>query len=425
MNILLLTPQLPYPPRQGTTIRNFNLIRGLAASHTVDLLTFLAPGERVNPDNPLHAICRTVQTVPQPDRGLSRRGLDTLTRGLPDMGLRLKSEEMVAKTVELATANHYDIVQTEGIEMAQYGQLARQAGSHAAGRPLWVFDNHNCEYLLQKRSALTDLQQPNRWVAATYSLVQWQKLERYEAKMCSLADAVIAVSQADAQALRELAPGIHVTVVSNGIDLAAYPYVGDVDRDQDESGDADGGVDAGPTLVFTGKMDYRPNIDAVLWFAQQVLPLIQSDRPDVRFQIVGMNPHPRLDALRDDPAITITGLVPETLPYIQEAGVYVIPMRVGGGTRFKALEAMASGSPIVTTSLGIEGFPVQHGRELLIADTPPAFAQAVLHLLADDGQSCQERSRLGQNARAFVEERYGWEQIIPQLEAVYERRIDK
>ena len=110
------------------------------------------------------------------------------------------------------------------------------------------------------------------------------------------------------------------------------------------------------------------------------------------------------------------------MPYIQRSGVYVIPMRVGGGTRFKALEAMASGKAVVTTSLGIEGFPVEQGRELLIADTPAAFAEAVLYLLADDDQVRQERQRLGRNARAFVEARYGWEQIIPQLEAVYERR---
>ncbi len=412
MNILLLTPQLPYPPRQGTTIRNYNLIRGLAERHTVDLLTFLAPGETLTDDSPLHTLCRTVMAVPQPERTLSRRGRDTFTRRLPDMGLRLENDEMRALTRKLVDANDYDIIQTEGIEMAQYGALAREIASAAGSkRPAWVFDDHNCEYLLQKRSALTDLRNPPRWAASAYSLVQWQKLEKYERQICRQVDAVVAVSPADAEALQSLVPGLDVTVVSNGIDLGLYPLVS-----ANSAGER-------PALVFTGKMDYRPNIDAVLWFSQNVLPRIQAGRPDVQFQIVGMNPHPRLDELRADPAIEITGMVPETISYIQKAAVYVIPMRVGGGTRFKVLEAMSSGKPIVTTSLGVEGIPVRHGQELLIADTPDAFADAVLHLLVDDEATLAKKQQMGKSARAFVEARYGWQQIIPKLEALYRKQL--
>lgn len=412
MNILLLTPQLPYPPRQGTTIRNYNLIRGLAERHTVDLLTFWAPGETLTDDSPLHTLCRTVMAVPQPERTLSRRGRDTFTRRLPDMGLRLENDKMRALTRKLVDANDYDIIQTEGIEMAQYGALAREIAS-AAGpkRPAWVFDDHNCEYLLQKRSALTDLRNPPRWAASAYSLVQWRKLESYERQICRQVDAVVAVSPADAEALQSLVPGLDVTVVSNGIDLGLYPLV------------AAGPAGERPALVFTGKMDYRPNIDAVLWFCQNVLPRIQAGRPDVRFQIVGMNPHPRLDELRANPAIVITGMVPETISYIQKAAVYVIPMRVGGGTRFKVLEAMSSGKPVVTTSLGVEGIPVRHGQELLIADTPDAFADAVLHLLVDDKATLAKKRQMGKSARAFVEARYGWSQITPKLEALYRRLV--
>ena len=116
-------------------------------------------------------------------------------------------------------------------------------------------------------------------------------------------------------------------------------------------------------------------------------------------------------------------MVPETISYIQNAAVYVIPMRVGGGTRFKVLEAMSSGKPIVTTSLGVEGIPVRHGQELLIADTPDAFADAVLHLLADDEATLAKKQQMGQSARTFVEARYGWQQITPKLEALYRRLI--
>jgi glycosyltransferase involved in cell wall biosynthesis len=167
-------------------------------------------------------------------------------------------------------------------------------------------------------------------------------------------------------------------------------------------------------------MDYRPNIDAALWCAQEVLPLVLAGAPHAILQLVGMNPHPRLDPLRTHPNVAITGAVPDTRPYIAGAAVYVIPMRVGGGTRFKALEAMACGQAIVSTRLGVEGIPVQHEKELLLADTPADFAAAVLRLLEDLRTGGTLAAALGAGARAFVAARYGWPTIIPQLDKVYQ-----
>jgi polysaccharide biosynthesis protein PslH len=412
MNILFLTPQLPYPPRQGTTIRNYNLILHLAQRHTIDLLTFLAPGEELAAGSPLHSLCRKVAAVPQPARSSRRRAVDTLTTLTPDMGLRLESPAMwdLVRTWTVQTA--YDLVQVEGIELAQYGMAV---GGHKARRaPALIFDNHNCEYLLQKRNALNDLRLPRRWPAAGYSLAQWQKLRRYETMILQAADATIAVSAADKQAMLAIAPEAGITVVSNGIDLDVYrpPTSGTVDTAINT---------VQPKFVFTGKMDYRPNIDAALWFAEEVLPLVVAKEPNACLQLVGMNPHARLDVLRADPHVAITGAVPDTRPYIAGAAVYVIPMRVGGGTRFKALEAMACGKAIVSTSLGVEGIPVQHGRELLLADTPADFAAAVLRLVADLRSGGALQQQLGTAARRFVEQHYGWQTIIPQLDAVYQQ----
>lgn len=404
MKILVLTPQLPYPPRQGTTIRNYHLLRHLAAAHTVDLLSFLAPGERLGQDSPLHALCRRIATAPQPRRSSRRRAIDTLASPLPDMGLRLESAEM-HDLARAWLAEGYDLIQVEGIEVAQYAMQHR-------GRAAIVFDDHNCEYLLQQRNAFTDLRRPARWPAAAYSLVQWRKLRAYEAAILRASDAVVAVSEADAAALRSLAPGVDIAVVPNGIDLDAY-------RPAPDPGPAGG------SLVFTGKMDYRPNIDAALWFGQEVLPLITARAPQARFQIVGMNPHPRLDALRANPAIEITGAVDDTRPYIEQGAIYVIPMRVGGGTRFKALEAMALARPIVSTALGVEGFPVAGGRELLLGDSSEAFAAAVLRLLDGSAAGLELRGRLGRAARAFVENAYGWDAITPRLAAVHSVALDR
>lgn len=421
MKLLLLTPQLPHPPRQGTSIRNFNLLAQLARTHTVDLISFLAPGDELLPDSPLHALCRRIATLPQPARTTRRRVRDTLLSPLPDMALRLESPTMRALVGEWARDGGYELVQAEGIEMAQYGVHAAHS---AAEPPALIFDDHNCEYLLQKRNAFTDMRnwrRPRRLLAGVYSLIQWRKLRRYERAVCRSADAVVAVSAADRAALLALDPALDVTVVSNGVDLDYY------DADFEGYGDA-GGVElpgAGlpaPVLLFTGKMDYRPNVDAALWFGQEVLPLIRERCPEVVAQIVGMNPHPRLDALRGDPNLAITGAVPDVRPYLRAAAVYVVPLRVGGGTRFKALEAMAAARPIVSTTLGVEGLGAENGRELLLADRPDIFADAVLVLLRDEGKL---RRYLGAQARRFVEEHYRWETIVPGLEPVYARARDK
>lgn len=406
MRILFLTPQLPYPPRQGTSIRNFNLIANLAQRHTVDLLSFRAPGDADQPPGPLAALCGRIATRPQPNRSLRRRLRDTLLSPLPDMALRLEDAGMHTLVQQWLAEGAYDILQIEGIELAQYAR-------HASGsRTAVVFDDHNCEYLLQRRNALNDLAAPRRWHAAGYSLAQWRKLAAYEAAVCRRAAVVTAVSAPDRAALQRIAPQASIEVVPNGINVEEYrpsppaqqsPFM----------------------LLFTGKMDYRPNIDAALWFGTQVFPLVQAAAPDVRWQIVGMNPHARLDVLRANPAIEITGAVPDIRPYLGRANAYVIPMRVGGGTRFKALEAMAAARPIVSTTLGVEGIGVTHERELLLADQPRAFAEAILRLIDDAQQGRALAQRLGSAARAFVSQQYTWSTIIPHFDRIYDQIYDR
>ena len=402
MRILFITPQLPYPPRQGTSIRNFGLLSHLARRHSIDLLSFLAPGEILNSDSPLHGLCVRVAALPQPDRSVGQRLRSTLLAGKPDMALRLEADGMWRAVRAWLADGDYDLVQIEGIELAQYAAAVDRR------RTAVVFDDHNCEYLLQARNALTDLTMPRRWHAAAYSLVQWAKLRLYEAAVCRSADAVLAVSGPDRDALARIAPAAAIMVAPNGIDLDAYA-----------GRTVDGAHDDRFRVVFTGKMDYRPNIDAMLWFGREVLPRLVASAPKVLVQIVGMNPHRRLDVLRASPHVEITGTVPDVLPYLRDADAYVIPMRVGGGTRFKALEAMAAARPIVSTSLGVEGIGVRHEQEMLIADTAHAFAAAILRLVADRSAGGALAARLGAGARAFVGENYTWTRIVPAIEHVY------
>jgi len=400
MKVLFLTPQVPYPPQQGAALRNWGLISGLAARHDMAILSFLSPGQSLEPADPLQSAAR-IETVPLPARTLRDRLRSMLTTRQPDMALRLVSESYARRLADWLAREPFDVVHIGGIEMAPYLGIVNSAQP----RPVTVFDDLNCEYLLQRRAFLTDLGTPARWAGAAYSFVQWRRLYRYEAQVCRHADRVLAVSDADAAALRDLVPGLDVTVVPNGVDTQAY-VPGIFDTELQIPKDA---------LVFTGTMDFRPNVDAVLWFAQKVLPLVRAQVPEVSFFVVGQRPHRRLDCLRRDPAVKLTGWVEDVHPYIAQAAVYVAPLRIGGGTRLKLLEAMAMGKPVVATRLGAEGYPVTDERELLLADTPADFAAAVVRLLRET----ERQAALGQAARAFVEEYYDWRIIVPRVDEVY------
>jgi glycosyltransferase involved in cell wall biosynthesis len=163
-------------------------------------------------------------------------------------------------------------------------------------------------------------------------------------------------------------------------------------------------------------MDYGPNIDAVLWFVDEVLPQICAEIPETHFYIVGQQPHERLARLRNRPDITLTGRVPDVRPYIAGAAIYIVPLRIGGGTRLKVLEAMAMGRPMVSTRLGCDGFPFTDGREVRYADEAATFAATVVELQRDRAAAGQ----LGRAARAYVEAHYGWNAIVPQLERLYQ-----
>ena len=405
MKLLLLTPQLPYPPHQGTTIRNYNLIRQLARNHEVHLLSFVQRERELGEAPPLRAFCRSVSTVLTPRRTPVQRLRGLFMSGLPDMALRLPSAEFHAELGACLAREDPDVVQVEGIEMAQYGLAL--AGRRSGQRPLLVFDDHNAEYVLQRRAFETDRRRPTHWVGAAYSWIQWHRLARYENETCRRLDRTVVVSEADGEALRQLMPDLEITVVPNGVDSAYYhPEAEFTPRSSPAY-----------SVVFTGKMDFRPNIDAVLWFAHEVLPVVRAQLPDVQFYVVGQKPAPRVQALANEPGVTITGYVDDVRPYISLASVYVVPLRIGGGTRLKVMEAMAMARPVVSTSVGCEGFPLVSGQHLLIADTPEEFAAAVVGLLKNP----IGRVRLGTAARQFVESYCDWQAIVPLLERAYGR----
>lgn len=239
---------------------------------------------------------------------------------------------------------------------------------------------------------------PLSWVYALESRL----LSRYEEKAGTLFDSVTLVSEAEADLLRPRAKGrFSVASVANGVD-AAYFAVG-AQEDAPSPG----------TMIFCGAMDYPPNVDAVVWFSEQVLPLIRQGLPGARFCIAGSNPVARVQALGRRPGIRVTGTVPDIRPLVRSAALSVAPVRLARGVQNKVLEAMAMGKAVVVTPQALEGIEAMPGREVAVAaDEPQAFAAAVLALLGD-----ADRNRaMGERARAWVASRYSWETCLLPLE---------
>ena len=412
MNILLLSPYPPFPPHGGGTMRIYQLLRGLAAHHYVTCLTFAPTAEAEAGLAPLRDCCRVLAVRGPAPRSLARRAWTTATSPLPDMALRNASPAYAAALRRLLAEEQFDVVQAESIEMSSQFTVVRTAvRSRNAARTRQhaqlILDQFNAEFVLQRRAFQTDVRAPRRWHAAAYSLAQWLKLAAYERRVMQACDAVLAVSEDDRKTLQRLAPAARIAVVPNGVDTAYFS------RAALGAGSAPPG---GPALVFSGTLDFRPNIDAVLWFAREVLPLVRAHRPDARLRVVGRRPGPALRGLASE-AVEIVGEVPDARPHIAGAAVYVVPMRIGGGVRLKLLEALALEAPVVSTPMGAEGVAgLRDGEHCLLADTPSRFAAATLRLLDDPALG----RRLGAAGRALVQAGYDWSVIVPRLEAVYQ-----
>jgi len=428
LKVLFLASQLPWPLDQGARIRNYHLLRAVAAQHTVDLLCLDAGapapppplplgegrgedrslplplgegrGEGCSPDSPLRALCRRIEVFPAPTRGRGTRLRGLFHSPLPDLAHRAWQPALAARVRALTAAEAYDVVQISSLEMMPYRRAISARGPH---RPLVIFDDLNAEYQLQRSACLTDLGHPTRWHGALYSAVQWRRLRRYEARLCREAAAVLVVSTLDAALLRRIAPGARYVLIPNGVDTSAFPF-----RQTPPT--------SPPELLFTGTMDYRPNVDAMLWFGETILPRLRQARPDLRCLVVGKAPDPRLRALAArQPGLVVTGAVADVQPYLARAAVYVVPMRMGSGTRLKVLEALAAGVPVVSTRLGMEGIAANAAEYALLAESPAAFARAVLRLLDQPALA----ATLARRGRALAEQHYDWARLAPRLPTLY------
>lgn len=398
MRILMLAPRAPYPADHGAALRNLYLLKWLSRAHEVSLVSFGNPSDS-GVIRALEEYARRVRLVTPPRRSASRRLWSLAASREPDLADRLWSPALVRCLQELLEATAFDLVQIEGLEM--YGLWAGAcAGRHGVG-PVVVLDEHNAEYSLQQTASQVS-RRAGAWLPAFYSLVQARRLRRYEQRACQTVHGVVTVSEDDQRSLKVLYPRLRSCVVPNGIDTTHY-----VARDRQTDG---------ATVLFIGKMDYRPNLDAVRWLCAEIWPSVRAALPNARLLVVGRDLGPGIRALAPIPGVEIIGGVPDERPWFDRADALVVPMRMGSGVRLKVLQAMAMGVPVVSTSLGVAGVDVENGRDFLLADSAGDFGRQIIRLLKNPALG----RALGDSARELARARYDWRAIVPALNDFYE-----
>jgi sugar transferase (PEP-CTERM/EpsH1 system associated) len=394
MNLLFLALELPCPPNDGGRIRTFNILKQATRRHAVTLVAFERAGDEAEDLSKLNALCRQVVLLPRPvtaPRSSAAKVRD-LPRRYPPCLREYVSPQARATLARVLAQDQFDVAHVDQIFLSQYADTLAPLPA--------VLTHHNVEALVQKRglSVRTD-RFSYRWWAAWLDQRRWQRFEVDASRRFS---ALAVVSEHEAAYFRQRLPKVPVCVVPNGVDAEYFRPVSK--------------PAARPSLLFTGRMDYAPNVDAVCWFCREVLPRIHAEQPEATFTIVGRDPTAEVRELAEIAGVSVTGTVPDVRPYFAQSAVYVVPLRWGGGTRLKILEAMATGLPVVSTMLGCEGLDLSPGLDLAVADGVEPFSAAVLQLL----QSPTARAQLGQHARHSVEQRYDWRTIALQQERAYE-----
>jgi polysaccharide biosynthesis protein PslH len=381
------------PPDIGGKIRSYYVLKELAKTHAVTLFTFYA----AHPDD-MHSKLEGAfdRVIYCPLRISTNRGLGELTSFLgntfsptPYSVSKYCRSGVRASMLQLLKASSYDVIVCDFV--------------FAAGVIPWemecpkVLFTHNVEALIWKRHF--QVTRNPFWKLVCWG--EYQKMLRFERACLEKSHHVLTVSEADRSFFGRFVDPSKMTVISTGVDTDYFrPSTG---------------KEMSNSLVFTGAMDWMPNEDAICYFLHSVLPLIRRAVPDVRFSAVGRYPSDKLRALAaETPGVCVTGRVKDIRPYVSEASVYVVPLRVGSGTRLKIFEAMAMGKAIVSTTLGAEGLPVRNGVNLLLGDTAEEFAQKVISVLRDP----LRRKALGSAARRLVEERYSWSAVASEFDTV-------
>lgn len=386
VKILFLSSWFPYPPINGAKIRIFNLLRELATQHEITLLSFVRTFslEEAKKNVPfLSQYCRNVKVVAarpyQPNIFNSFQGLFSR---MPSSIIQTYSHEMAGLVKEATSSESYDVLVAAEVNMPY---LVSQLASEAIGMPK-ILDS--VEFALAKDAYINEISPIRRMRNG----LTWLKLKNFTKSLLQKVDACTVPSELEKQNLLEIMPGYNgIKVISHSLDLTQYTGFSDHPRPN--------------SLVYTGSFTYYANLDAAYYFLKEIYPRIKTFVPEVCTQIIGSTGNAELDKWPIDSSINFTGLIYDVRPYVAQSWLSIVPIRIGAGTRLKIIESLALGTPVVSTSKGAEGLEVTNGKNILIADTPSEFVDAVVSVLQNSGL----RESLSQEGRKLVVENYSSE----------------
>jgi glycosyltransferase involved in cell wall biosynthesis len=383
MRVLFLSTWFPYPPDNGARIRVYNLIKALSRKHEVFLVSLLQHDSLRDNALQLKDMCDVVSLHEsrwfKPGTWKSTVGFLSLR---PRSAVDTFDPKVLTAVREAIARTAPDVVVASTLGVAEY--VPRDLGVPS------VLEQHNCEYAVLKRSAegvSGRLRRKRRDLG-------WRKLARWEGRLCRRFDAVTMVSDGDKALMLQAAPDLtNLHVVPNGVDADHYS----AGNRAPEKG----------AIVYNGALTYDANLDAVKYYADEIYPILVRISPEATLLVTGRTDGVDIGGLDRCPGIELTGYVPDIRDVLHRSRVCAVPLRRGGGSRLKILEAMAAGVPVVSTKVGAEGIDAVGGRHLLLADAPEEFADAIRLVLEDDSLA----ARLSSDARALVEQQYDWSMI--------------
>ena len=401
MKVLWLNANLLLPLDKGGKLRTWHVMRHLAVRHEITYLSFCDPDQPREDRLGMSEVCAHLHTIPRTDpaKGTARFYLDAaryLVDRVPYGVAKYRSEPFRSALARILQERRFDAVVCDFL--VPVINLPERLPCPA------ILFTHNVESEIWRRHAENARNPISRWLLSQ----QWKRMLRFEKDALARFDLALAVSDADRVTFERLYPGALRTpahVVQTGVDTTYF-----VPSDAPERR---------AHMVFTGSMDWLPNEDGMQYFVRDILPRIRQVEPDATLSIIGRAPTPSVKRLADEPGIEVTGRVDDVRPHVAAGAVYIVPLRIGGGTRLKIFEAMGMGKAVVSTTVGAEGLPVTPGQNILIADEPARFAQAVVHMI----RNVDARRRIEADARRMVVQQYDWSAVAEDFEEALRRVV--
>lgn len=395
MNILFLSTENPYPPDHGHHIRTLNILEGLAKNNEIFFIGFAQDKNELQHLGYLEKLCKVVFISCINQGILKWRYYLNLMLNLfspyPYTVQRYLMRSVKTEITKIISEHKIDLVHVDMLHLASYHNVLKEIPK--------ILVNHNVESLRMQRWMKVE----KNMLIKFYLYLQYLKLKNFERRMCAIFDHCIVVSDADREILYDITRVDNFFVIPNGVDTE-YFKPGELEYDPH-------------SLVWVGGMEGPYNRDAVIFFIEEIFPLIESNFPTVTVTFVGASPPPKLiKKANENPKIKVIGYVNDVRPYVDKAAIFIAPIRSGSGTKIKILNALSQEKAVVTTAIGAEGIEVNANQDIMIANSPQEFADAIIHLFKNQSKIRE----LGKNARKIIEKKYSWETINEKVDQLYD-----